>query len=311
MAYLSLIAGLFLLIFSGNGLVKGSVQLARYFKISTLVIGLTVVAFGTSTPELFVSIKAAFKGAPDLAIGNVVGSNIANIGLILGLVAAMMPIALKRTHILKDWLVMTLASLMLAYAVLNGSIGFIEGSLFLIFLISYVSWSIYGSKKNIKEQEEAPQPTMPMWKAIVFVLASVIGLYYGADWFVSGASTIAQAWGISDRVIGVSVVAFGTSVPELVTSLVAMYRKESDISVGNIIGSNIFNIWAILGTTAVLTPLPVNDINNMLVDIAVSFAFALILLIFILPLKNGVITRWKGVILFLLYISYIFFTFKK
>lgn len=310
MAYLSLIAGLLLLVFSGDGLVKGSVQLSRHFKLSTLVVGLTVVAFGTSAPELFVSVKAAYNGVPDLAIGNVVGSNIANIGLILGLVAIFMPISIKNRSILRDWVVMMVASFMLVYAVLNGNIGFFEGLVFVSFLVLYIGGSIYNSKRKKKLQKTFLPPTMVIWKALLYVVVAIVGLYFGADLLVAGAREIAVTWGVSDRVIGVSLVAFGTSVPELVTSMVAMFRKENDISVGNIIGSNIFNIWAVLGATSLITPLPINDLNNVVFDIVISLAFAVLLLVFMIPLRKGVISRWKGGVLFALYIVYIFFIFQ-
>lgn len=310
MAYLSLIAGLLLLVFSGNALVKGSVQLSRHFKLSTLVVGLTVVAFGTSAPELFVSIKAAYNGVPDLAIGNIVGSNIANIGLILGLVAIFMPISIMNKSVVKDWVVMMVASGMLIGAVLNGYIGFVEGFIFVVCLILYIIWSVYNSKRKRSIQITILPPTMVMWKAVLYVVVAIVGLYFGADLLVAGAREIALTWGVSDRVIGVSLVAFGTSVPELVTSMVAMFRKENDISVGNIIGSNIFNIWAVLGTTSLLTRLPVNDMSNVLFDIGISLVFAVLLLIFIMPLRKGVITRWKGGVLFVLYIVYIYFIFN-
>lgn len=310
MAYFSLIAGLLLLVFSGNALVKGSVQLSRHFKLSTLVVGLTVVAFGTSAPELFVSIKAAYNGVPDLAIGNIVGSNIANIGLILGLVAIFMPISIMNKSVVKDWVVMMVASGMLIGAVLNGYIGFVEGFIFVVCLILYIIWSVYNSKRKRSIQITILPPTMVMWKAVLYVVVAIVGLYFGADLLVAGAREIALTWGVSDRVIGVSLVAFGTSVPELVTSMVAMFRKENDISVGNIIGSNIFNIWAVLGTTSLLTRLPVNDMSNVLFDIGISLVFAVLLLIFIMPLRKGVITRWKGGVLFVLYIVYIYFIFN-
>jgi cation:H+ antiporter len=311
MAYFWLIAGFILLFISGNWLVKGSVQLSRHFKISTLVIGLTVVAFGTSAPELFVSVKAAFNGVPDLAIGNVVGSNIANIGLILGLVAMIMPIVVQNRAILFDWIIMLVASVMLIIVTYNGVLGFAEGVFFLIGLGVYLVWSIYKSRRNsIRTAEVFLSPTNSVVYAIVMVLVSIAGLYYGAEWLVKGARELALGWGVSDRIIGISVVAFGTSIPELATSLIAIYRKENDISVGNIIGSNIFNIWAVLGATSVIKPLPVTDSLMLAVDLFWSIGFAVLLLVFMLPLSNGLISRWKGSILFLLYVVYIFLLFN-
>lgn len=307
MAFVWLIAGFVLLFFSGDWLVKGSVALSRHFKISTLVIGLTVVAFGTSAPELFVSVKAAFNGVPDLAIGNVVGSNIANIGLILGLVALFMPILTRNRAVWFDWTVMIVATLLLMFFAYNGTIGFGEGVVFLIFLGLYLVWSIFQVRRKSNKNKEVFLPAeITVWKAILWVLIAVVGLYYGAEWLVKGATTLALSWGVSDRIIGISIVAFGTSVPELATSMMAIYRKENDISVGNIIGSNIFNILAVLGVTALVSPLHVNDIGMLTQDLLISIGFAVLLLGFMMPLSRGVVSRWKGAILFLLYILYIY-----
>lgn len=306
MAYLSLIGGLILLFVSGDTLVKGSVQLSRHFKLSTLVIGLTVVAFGTSAPELFVSVKAAFDGVPDLAIGNVIGSNIANIGLIIGLVSVFMPIAVANKSIVKDWVVMNLATLMLLFSVWNGFITFWEGVSFVLALAIYLVWSVVRVRKDRNMAVKVLAPTMSGPKALIYVVLAIVGLYFGAGLLVDGAREIALSWGVSDRVIGVSIVAFGTSVPELATSMIALYRKENDISVGNIIGSNIFNVWAVLGLTSLVTPLPVYDWTEVLADVLISAFFAVLLFLFILPLGRGVITRIKGAILLSLYFIYIF-----
>ncbi|MGQ1946197.1 calcium/sodium antiporter [Geofilum sp. OHC36d9] len=306
MAYLSLIGGLILLFVSGDTLVKGSVQLSRYFKLSTLVIGLTVVAFGTSAPELFVSVKAAFDGVSDLAIGNVIGSNIANIGLIIGLVSVFMPMVVANKSIVKDWGVMNLATLMLLFSVWSGFITFWEGVSFVSALAIYLVWSIVRARKSKNITAKILAPTMTGPKALGYVVIAIVGLYFGAGLLVDGAREIALSWGVSDRVIGVSIVAFGTSVPELATSMIALYRKENDISVGNIIGSNIFNIWAVLGLTSLVTPLPVYDWLEVLSDVLISAFFAVLLFLFILPLGRGIITRLKGGILLSLYFIYIF-----
>lgn len=300
-----------MLLVSGNFLVNGSVQLARHFKISTLVVGLTVVAFGTSAPELFVSLKAAFQGVPDIAVGNVVGSNIANIALILGLVAIVYPIAIKNRSVWFDWLVMFVVSVVLLLFGYNGRISLVEGLLFVIALVIYVLWSFYQSRRSMKKtMEESPAPEVGLLAASAMVLVSIVGLYYGAEWLVRGARELAASWGVSDRVIGISIVAFGTSVPELATSLVASFRKETDISVGNIVGSNIFNILAVLGITAVIKPLPINNPEMFALDMVWAIALAIILLAFILPLSRGKITQWKGALFFLIYLSYIYFLFR-
>lgn len=307
MDFLWLLLGLVLLFLSGNWLIKGSVALSRRFKVSTLVIGLTVVAFGTSAPELFVSVKAAWDGVPDLAVGNVVGSNIANIGLILGLVALMVPIVSQNRGILFDWGVMVLATLLLMYFSYNGTIGFWEGLSFVVALVVYLLWSVWQARrKSARQGETFLPPGLSLWQAVGLIVLAVGGLYLGAEWLVKGAKSLALNWGVSDRVIGISIVAFGTSVPELATSLIAVFRKENDISVGNIIGSNIFNIWAVLGLTSLISPLRINDNAMLANDLLISFLFAVLLLVFMLPLKNGRIGRTKGAVLFLGYLLYMY-----
>ncbi|WP_026473717.1 calcium/sodium antiporter [Alkaliflexus imshenetskii] len=311
MALIWLLIGFVTLFISGNWLVKGSVELSRHFKISTLVIGLTVVAFGTSAPELFVSIKAAYNGVPDLAVGNIVGSNIANIGLILGLVAMMMPIPIRNRNIRFDWGVMMLSTILLILFIQNGVLGLWEGLTFLVALGLYLFWSLYQSRrKHSQSGETILKPSYPLYLAILVVVISVTGLYFGAEWLVKGAVELAERWGVSDRVIGISIVAFGTSIPELATSVIAIFKKENDISVGNIVGSNIFNIWAVLGATAVIRPLPVTNAHVLTADILWSAAFAILLLLFMLPLSNGNITRTKGAFMFFLYIAYIYLLFR-
>ncbi|TRX65792.1 calcium/sodium antiporter [Carboxylicivirga sp. M1479] len=305
---LYLLAGFVLLFFSGDWLVKSSVQLARHFKVSTLVIGITVVAFGTSAPELLVSLRAVFDGAADISVGNVVGSNIANIALVLGLVSIVYPVKVKKKAIWFDWMVMMLATIGLMLASRNNQLSTLEGIVFLVMLAIYILWAVYSSRKNNKAQETIVLPSMSLLKTIgLFVLAAA-GLYFGADWLVVGAKDVASKLGVSERVIGISVVAIGTSVPELATSLMAAIKKESDISIGNIIGSNIFNVWAVLGITSSIKPISVNA-SMVNVDYWWMFAIAVLLLIVILPLSRGVVTRWKGMILLSIYIFYIYLLF--
>ena len=307
MAVFWLLIGFVILFLSGDWLIKGSVALSRHFKISTLVIGLTVVAFGTSAPELFVSVQAAFDGIPDLAIGNIVGSNIANIGLILGLVSIVMPISTKNKAIWFDWTIMAVATLLLIMFAYNGTIGFFEGLIFITILLLYLVWSVFHTRrKSMQNNELFLVSEISIFKSVLLIIFSVVGLYFGAEWLVKGATSLAFSWGVSDRVIGISIVAFGTSVPELATSLMALVRKENDISVGNIIGSNIFNIMAVLGVTSLINPLEVKDFAMLVQDIFVSMALGVLLLLFMLPLSNGMISRWKGAILFICYIIYIY-----
>ncbi len=307
-SFLMLIAGFILLFFSGDWLVKASVNLARHFKVSTLVIGITVVAFGTSAPELLVSLKAVFSDSSDISVGNVVGSNIANIALVLGLVAIIFPVKVKRNNIWIDWLVMMAASVGVVIASFNNVISFVEGFIFLVLLALYLIWSVWKSRKDVKGQEKILEPEISKLLAVGYFVMATVGLYFGADWLVKGAKEIAISFGISERVVGLSVVALGTSVPELATSLMAAIKKESDISIGNIIGSNIFNIWAVLGTTSVIKPLGVSEaILN--VDYKWMIGVAVLLFILLLPLSKGIINRWKGLLLFSIYAVYIYILF--
>nr|WP_321407970.1 calcium/sodium antiporter [uncultured Carboxylicivirga sp.] len=306
--FLLLIAGFVLLFFSGDWLVKASVNLARHFKVSTLVIGITVVAFGTSAPELIVSLSAVFSDSSDISVGNVIGSNIANIALVLGLVAIIFPVKVKRNNIWIDWLVMLIASLGVLIASLNNVISFYEGVVFLLLLALYLVWSVWKSRRDTKQQENIQEPAMSIAKALGFFLMATVGLYFGADWLVKGSKTIAISFGISERVVGLSLVALGTSIPELATSLIAALKKESDISIGNIIGSNIFNIWAVLGTTSVIKPLKVSD-AMLHVDYNWMIGVAILLFVLLLPLSKGIINRWKGSVLFIVYATYIYILF--
>ncbi|MCU4155022.1 calcium/sodium antiporter [Carboxylicivirga sp. A043] len=305
---LFLLAGFVLLFFSGDWLVKSSVQLARHFKVSTLVIGITVVAFGTSAPELLVSLRAVFDGAADISVGNVVGSNIANIALVLGLVSIVYPVKVKKKAIWLDWLVMMAATVGLMIASQNLILKSVEGIIFLVLLGLYIIWAVYSSRKQSKAEEKIEIPSMALWKALLLFLLAAAGLYFGAEWLVIGAKDIASNLGVSERVIGISVVALGTSVPELATSLVAAIKKESDISIGNIIGSNIFNIWAVLGVTSVIKPVNVNA-SMVNTDYWWMFAIAILLFVSILPLSKGMVSRWKGAILLSVYVLYIYLLF--
>jgi cation:H+ antiporter len=304
-----LLVGLFLLIFSGDFLVRGSVSLAAHFKVSKLVIGVVIVSLGTSAPELVVSLDAALKGHPDISIGNVIGSNIANIALILGLSALVSPIKVQKNGIHFDWIVMMVASLLLLFFSLNLKLQFFEGLLMVFLLTFYIIWSITKSRKEkLASLETPPKPQYKLWLSLLFVLISTAGLIYGAEFLVKGASAIALKMGVDERVISVSVIALGTSLPELATSLAAAARKEMDVFIGNIIGSNIFNILAILGLTSVITAI---DIHPMVLkfDIIWMLALALMLFVFLLPLRKGIISRWKGMIFLTIYMIYIYLAF--
>ncbi len=306
-----LLAGFVLLFFSGDWLVKSSVQLARYFKVSTLVVGITVVAFGTSAPELIVSLNAVFDGVPDISVGNVVGSNIANIALVLGLVSIILPIKVRKKSILFDWSVMMGASILFYVFALNYKLQFVEGLIFVSLILIYLGYSVINSRKQMGRSEEViEKPTMKIYNTVGLLVLSAVGLYFGSELLVKGAVTVATGFNISERVIGISVVAFGTSVPELATSVMAAVKKETDISIGNIIGSNIFNLLGILGITSSLKTIKISH-DLVSVDILWMMGISVLLLLSMLPLKHGHLSRFKGVIFFSVYIVYMVLLFTK
>lgn len=310
MEYVLLIGGLITLIVAGEALVRGAVGVALKFKIPTLVIGMTIVSFGTSAPELLVSLKAALEGHPELSIGNVVGSNVANIALVLGLTAIILPIAVKRSTVKIDWTIMMLSTLLFYIFILDNVIQWYEG---LIFVLGLIAFNVYmfksiNKKNNVTQLEldvnidEAKKKNVLV--QILLIVVGCIGLAYGAGWLLDGAVTIATNFGVSEHIIAVTIVAFGTSVPELITSVVAALKKETDISVGNLIGSNIFNILGVLGITALVKEVPV---STQVLSNDIFWVIAISLLVFPLMIVNYKINRIRGLLLFLSYSVYIYF----
>ncbi len=312
MEYLLLVGGLVTLIVAGELLVRGAVGIALKFDISTLVIGMTVVAFGTSAPELLVSIKAALEEHPEIAVGNVLGSNIANIALVLGLTTIVLPINVRKSTIRIDWPVMMLSTLVFFLFILDGEMQWWEGTLYVIALVVYNVMMIKNSKISVDEDaeeildKEADKP-VNFVKSIVFAIVGIMGLAFGANWLLDGAIHIATNFGVSEYVIGATIVAFGTSIPELVTSIVAAFKKETDISVGNLIGSNIFNLLAVLGITSIVKEIPISiQVQNEDIYWVLGVSF----LIFPLMFFGKRISRLKGVILAMSYLAYIYFVIK-
>jgi len=308
MEYLLLTGGLIILLVSGELLVRGATALALRFNISTLVVGVTVVSFGTSAPELFISVKAALSGHPDISIGNIVGSNIANLGLVLGVTAAIFHVNVSKNSIRIDWPVMMGASLLFYVFILDQVLVFWEGLIFVVAITAFVIWLIRKSRR-----EELPRATdqrvfienqgrSSLFKTIAFVLIGCVGLAYGAGWLVDGAVGIAEKLGISERIISLTVIAFGTSVPELATSIIAIVRKQSDISIGNLIGSNIFNLFGILGITSMLTDITVDD-RILSSDIFWMLGISLLVLPFMISRLQ--VRRIEGIVLLLIYFVYI------
>ncbi len=304
MAYLLLIVGIITLILGGEVLVKGAVNLAFRFRVSTLVVGMTVVSFGTSLPELLVSVKASLSGHPDISIGNVVGSNIANLALVLGLTAVIWPIVVDRNSIRFDWPMMMFSTLLLYIFMLDYELVWYEGAILFALLLAFTVFLIWKSRKDTKKKEEDEDHGVSgsIYKDLMFIAFGCVGLALGAEWLVDGAVEVARGFGVSDLIISVTIVAFGTSAPELITSLLAAFRQQSDISVGNLIGSNVFNINAILGITSMITTIPINkDVMNF--DIFWVGGIALLVFPFIITSRK--VSRVEGGILFALYLGYI------
>ena len=305
MVYTLLMLGLLILLAGGKYLVDGASAIASRFGLSPGLIGLTIVAFGTSAPELLVSINAALKENSDIAIGNVVGSNISNITLVLGISAMLYPILIFRSVLKLDYFATLASSLLFYLLALNGVIGRGEGlTLFLLMIALNVYFFRKLSGKEIEEGEDAQKgKKQALWKALFFLALGVLGLYYGSDLFVDNAVEISKVFGVSERIIGITVIAIGTSLPELVTSVIAAIKKETDIAIGNILGSNIMNILSIIGITALIQPIPVSkDFLNQ--DFLWMIGFTLIL--FPILRTHLKISRWEGLLLFLLYGVYLY-----
>ena len=273
----SLFVGSLLLYFGAEWIIKGGVSISNKFGISKLVIGLTVVAFGTSLPELLVSLIAVFENSPSLAIGNVVGSNIANVGLVLGISTLIFPISINYAPIRRDLFIYLCSCALFILFVFDGRISRFEGGFLFIGLLFYLIVCIKNPTDDQSDGENKLE--FSIFKSAIYVLAGILALSFGADFFVDGAIYLARFFGISEVVIGMSVVALGTSLPELATSAMAAFKKQSSISVGNIVGSNVFNILSILGITALFRPIdsPTN-ILNFEMPYMVAYGFVLILI---------------------------------
>lgn len=296
-----------LLYFGAEGLVRGSSSLALRLGVGPLLVGLTVVAFGTSTPELVVSLKAAYLGQGDISVGNVVGSNICNIGLILGFSALIIPIKVASQIVRIDTPIMIGATALALLFLRDGALSRVEGIIFFALLLVYVIFSIRLAKRQAADPlaaeftEEIKVSKRGVWVDVALIIAGLVMLVLGARFLVDAAIDIAKAAGLSEAVIGLTIVAVGTSLPEFATSLVAALKKEADIAVGNVVGSNIFNILGILGISATVTPLSSSGITG--IDLGVMAAFALVLWIFS---RTGFrITRVEGLAMLLGYAAYV------
>lgn len=288
MEYIKLIGGLLLLVVAGDVLIRGAVSLAQSWGVSKLVIGLTVVAFGTSAPELVVGIDAALMGVPTLALGNVVGSNIANVLLVIGVPALFFPFFCNDTEVRKNLLIMLGGTVLFMLLCLTGPLGFWQGQLMMGLLIGFLVYSFKhaGSSSEVAKHayediDELPDEPLPCSKSVIFLVLGLGGLMFGAHILVDGAVVIARGFGVSEAVIGLTIIAIGTSLPELVTAIMAARHGHGDVAVGNVIGSNLFNLYAIMGATALTAPVPIPQ-SFLEFDLWVMLGASLLLLPFVI-----------------------------
>ena len=311
LSLLFLILGFLLLYFGGEFLVKGSVGFSQKFNISKLVAGITIVSFATSSPELFVSLEAIINESSDIVFGNIIGSNIANIALVLGCIALFFNIRISEKTLKIDYPFLFFATISVGYILyFLGAITFFTGLILLIILSAYLFYIITSSRKEIKEEisDAKSEENTSYIRCFIYLIVGVIMLKYGADFLVSSAIEIASLLNIEEIVIAVTVIAIGTSVPELATSIVAALKKEVDLAVGNIVGSNIFNLLAVLGVTAIYKDLDIMNDKILSSDYFLMIVVTIIFGIIIYAFGKGKINRLKGGVLLLIYFSYIYYS---
>ena len=294
-----IVLGVWLVLFGADKLTEGASALARRMNVPEMIIGLTVVAAGTSAPELFVSLVSALKGTPDMAVGNVVGSNTMNAMLIVGCAAMVAPMSISRSTVKKDIPFAIAASVLLALLSLNHYLGLVDGILLLMGFATFMAYTLMQAKTA--GAEEVQTELSPVWKNVAYLLGGLLGLVLGSNVFVDHASSVAASLGISEGVIGLTVVAGGTSLPELATSVVAARKGQSAIAIGNVIGSNVFNILMILGVTAAISPLQIEGITT--IDMAVMLAS--VALIWLFSRTRYTVERWEGALLVVGYLVYL------
>lgn len=299
-----LIGGLVILLIGGDVLLRAAIAAAVRWQVPKVVVGMTIVSFATSLPELITSVRAALEGYPDLSLGNVIGSNIANLGFVLGSVLLFSTINIQKSFYQFDWPVVFGVSLLLLYFIYDGNISQIEGVFLLLVLVAVMWYLIKFQPPVVADQLDETEVVKSWGWIIVLVAFGSLGLAFGSQWLVKGAVGLARTFDVSERIIGITIVSIGTSLPELVASGMALVRKESGISIGNLIGSNLFNILTVLGVTAVIHPLNVMDQHLLDVDIWVMIAFAFALLPLVFVPKRLQLNWREGVILLVCYIAY-------
>lgn len=302
--YFLLVIGLVILLYGGKILVDGASAIAVKLGMSAGLIGMTVVAFGTSAPELLVSVNAALKGNSDIAIGNVIGSNIANIGLVLGISGIFYPILIRNSHIKFDYLITLLVSVLFLGLSYNGVISFWEG---ILLFASFIAFNVYlfrsSTGDNPEVEEEIEQVKGYSWLfAILLFIGGMIGLYAGSELLVNNAVKISREFGVSERVIGVTIIAIGTSLPELITSIIAALSKRTDLALGNILGSNIMNILSIIGITAIIKPI---GVSQAFIDSDFIWMIGITVLLFFVMRTKMRVSKVEGGVLLVSYVAYL------
>ena len=312
-----LVIGFVLLIKGADFFVEGSSSVAKKFNVPSLIIGMTIVAMGTSLPELAVSVTASITGNNTLAVSNVSGSNIFNLMVVCGACALFAPLTIEKNTLMKEFpFSIVCAGLLVVFGFIGMKLGRVDGIIFLVIFVAYLLWMIYSAKKarsegdkfETEEEEMAEEiKILPMWKCLLYIVGGMIAIKFGGDFVVNGASSIAAGFGLSQTLIGLTIVALGTSLPELVTSIVATKKGESGLALGNAIGSNIFNILFILGCSATLSPLTV--INESIIDCIILLVSSILLYLF--AKTNKSMNRKEGLLCILLYIIYTAYLFIR
>ena len=311
MSFFLILIGFILLILGGNWLLKSAVSISLGLKIPKIIIGMTVVSFATSAPELIVSINSAVNGYPDLALGNVIGSNIANLALVLGITLLIAEMDVQKSFFTTNWPVMMVASILLFLFLRNDYlISDFEGLIFVLFLIFFLVYLFRFQNDEIIDDLPEDVDLLPAYKTFTLFMLGSVGLWGGSEMLITGATDLAITLGVGERLIGVTVVSVGTSIPELAASIIAVLKKEKAISLGNLVGSNIFNILAVIGITSLITPIPANDHVIYTNDIYWMLLVSMVLPILVLLPKKMELKRKSGIILLLLYVVFLYQTIR-
>ncbi|MGB1169464.1 MAG: calcium/sodium antiporter [Flavobacteriaceae bacterium] len=309
MSFFLILVGFILLILGGNWLLKSAVSISLSLKIPKIIIGMTVVSFATSAPELIVSINSALNGYSDLALGNVIGSNIANLALVLGITLLIAGMDVQKSFFTTNWPVMMIASLLLYFFLRNDYVlSDVEGLIFVLFLVFFLVYLFRFQNQELADDLPEDEDILPVYKTFTWFTIGSLGLWGGSEMLITGATDLAITLGVSDRLIGVTVVSVGTSIPELAASIIAVLKKEKAISLGNLVGSNIFNILAVVGITSIITPISANDHVIYTNDIYWMLLVSMVLPILVLLPKKMELKRKSGIFLLLLYIAFLYQT---